>query len=176
MRQEYDAEITWAPFDLHPEYPPEGITLAELHSRYGLESGERDPLRDRFAAAGLVYDRPEIVPNTKLALRLTELARQRGLHGPFHDRLMDAYWSEATNIGEPDELRRLAAEVGLDADGVERVIADQSTYLDVVEGSTRQAFSIGITAVPAFLLDRRLIVLGAQPLEVFRSAFAQLAA
>ena len=89
---------------------------------------------------------------------------------------MDAYWSEATNIGEPDELRRLAAEVGLDPDGVERVIADQSKYLDVVEGSTRQAFSIGITAVPAFLLDRRLIVLGAQPLEVFRSAFAQLAA
>ena len=175
-RREFDAEVTWLPFDLHPEYPPEGIALAELHRRYGLESGEHDPLRDRFAAAGLAYDRPEIVPNTKLALRLTELARERGLHGPFHSRLMDAYWSEATNIGVPDELRRLAAEVGLDADGVERVIADQSTYLDVVEASTREAFSIGITAVPAFLLDRRLIVLGAQGLEVFRNAFAQLAA
>jgi len=32
---------------------------------------------------------------------------------------------------------------------------------------------IGIDAVPAFLLDRRLIVLGAQPFEVFRRAFAQ---
>ena len=42
--------------------------------------------------------------------------------------------------------------------------------------STRQAQSIGIHAIPAFLLDRRLIVLGAQPLEVFRRAFAQLAA
>jgi predicted DsbA family dithiol-disulfide isomerase len=29
--------------------------------------------------------------------------------------------------------------------------------------------------VPAFLLDRKLIVLGAQPLESFRQAFAQLA-
>ena len=89
---------------------------------------------------------------------------------------MDAYWSEATNIGDPDELRRLAAEVGLDTDDVERVIADPSAYLDLVEASTRQAFSIGINAVPAFLLDRRLIVLGAQPLDVFRRAFAQLAA
>ncbi len=175
-RREFGADVVWLPFDLHPEYPPEGIPLAELHRRYGLGVGEHDPLRDRFAAAGLEYNRPEIVPNTRLALRLTELARKRGLHEPFHDRLMDAYWSEATNVGDPDELRRLAAEVGLDAEDVERVIADPAAYLDVVESSTRQASSIGITGIPAFLLDRRLIVLGAQPLEVFRRAFAQLAA
>ena len=162
----------WLPFDLHPEYPPEGISLADLHRRYGF--GDQDPLRERFAAAGLEYNRPEIVPNTKLALRMTELARERGLHEPFHDRLMDAYWSEATNIGEPDELRRLAAAVGLDTDDVEQVIADPVTYLAAVEGSTRQAQSAGINAVPAFLLDRRLLALGAQPLEVFRGAFSKL--
>jgi predicted DsbA family dithiol-disulfide isomerase len=89
---------------------------------------------------------------------------------------MDAYWAEATNIGDPDELRRLAAEAGLEAEDVDRVIAEPTAYLDLVHGSTRQAQSIGINAIPAFLLDRRLIVLGAQPLEVFRDAFAELAA
>jgi predicted DsbA family dithiol-disulfide isomerase len=89
---------------------------------------------------------------------------------------MDAYWSEATNIGDPVELRRLAAAIGLDASEVEHVIDDPAVYLDVVESSTRQALSIGINAVPAFLLDRSLIVVGAQPLETFRHAFAQLAA
>jgi len=89
---------------------------------------------------------------------------------------MDAYWSEATNIGDPDVLRRVAAEVGLDAEDVERVIGDPSQYLDLVEASTHQAQSIGVNGIPAFLLDRRLLVLGAQPLEVFRSAFAQLSA
>ncbi len=137
--------------------------------------GEQDPLRDRFAAAGLDYNRSEIVPNTRLALRLTELARERGLHEPFHDRLMDAYWSEATNIGDPDQLRQLATDVGLDTNDVEQVIADSSAYLEIIEGSTSQAQSIGINAIPAFLLDRRLIVLGAQPLDAFRQAFAQLA-
>ena len=133
-------------------------------------------MRERFDSVGLTYNRPEIVPNTRLGLRLSELARDHGLHERFHDRLMDAYWSEATNLGDPDELRRLARNVGLDADDVERVIADPSAYLDVVEGSTAQAVSLGITGIPAFLLDRRLLLLGAQPLEVFRSAFAQLAA
>ena len=87
---------------------------------------------------------------------------------------MDAYWSEATDIGDADELRRLAAEVGLETDDVERVLADGSAYLDVVEASTQQAQSIGINAIPAFLLDRRLIVLGAQPFEVFEQAFVEL--
>jgi predicted DsbA family dithiol-disulfide isomerase len=175
VRREFDAEVTRLPFDLHPEYPPEGIPLARLHARYGIAVGEQDPLHDRFSAAELDYNRPEIVPNTRLALRVTELARERGLHEPFHDRLMDAYWSEATDIGDPDQLRQLASDVGLAADEVEQVIADPSAYLAVVEGSTAQAQSIGINAVPAFLLDRRLIVLGAQPLESFRQAFAQLA-
>ena len=89
---------------------------------------------------------------------------------------MSAYWSEATNIGAPDQLRQLAKAVGLETNDVEQVIADPSAYLEIVEGSTAQAQSIGINAIPAFLLDRRLIVLGAQPLEAFRRAFAQLAA
>ena len=174
-RREFDAEITWLPFDLHPEYPPEGIPLAELHRRYGYGVGQDDPLRARFHAAGLDYNRPEVVPNTRRALRLSELARERGLHGAFHDRLMDAYWAEATDIGDADELRRLADEVGLERVDVDRVLADPAAYLDVVEGSTAQAHEAGINGIPAFLLDRRLLVLGAHPLDVFRRAFEQLA-
>jgi len=89
---------------------------------------------------------------------------------------MDAYWSEASDIGQADELRRLAAEVGLHAEKVERVIEEPLSYLGKVDRSTHQAHSIGINAIPAFLLDRRLIVRGAQPLDVFRGAFAELAA
>jgi predicted DsbA family dithiol-disulfide isomerase len=126
-----------------------------------------------FEQSGLVYaPPPDVVPNSRLALRLTELARDRGLHEPVHDRLMDAYWAEGQNIGDPDVLRTLAAEAGLD--GVEDVIEDAEAYLPRVQASTEQAASIGVTGVPAFLLDGRLLVLGAQPPEVFEQAFAQL--
>jgi len=176
VRREFDADVDWLPFDLHPEYPPEGIPLATLHARYGIATGADDPLHERFAAAGLVYNRPDVVPNTRLALRMTELARDRGLHEPFHDRLMDAYWAEATDIGDPDQLRRLADEVGLSRADVDGVIGDGEAYLQRVEASTREAQSVGINAIPAFVLDQRLIVLGAHPIETFRSAFGQLAA
>jgi predicted DsbA family dithiol-disulfide isomerase len=63
--------------------------------------------------------------------------------------------------------------VGLDGDEVERVLASDE-YRDRVLASTAQAQRIGINGIPAFLLDERLLVLGAQPREVFERAFAQL--
>jgi predicted DsbA family dithiol-disulfide isomerase len=162
------------PFDLHPEYPPEGIARAQLHARYGDEFHER--LKQWFERDGLAYNPPpDVVPNTMGALRVTELARDRGLHESVHDRLMKAYWEEARNIGDPGELKALAAEGGLDAAEVDEVL-EGDAYRDRVLSSTAQAQSIGITGVPGFLLDRRLLVLGAQPRETFRRAFDQLRA
>ncbi len=130
-------------------------------------------MRSRFEDAGLVYNPPtDVVPNTRLAQQLTELARTRGLGEAMHGRLMDAYWAEATNIGDASELRRLAAEVGIDDPDA---AWDDPVHLERVLGSSEQAQSIGVSGVPGFLLDRRLLVLGAQPQEVFEQAFARLA-
>lgn len=107
------------------------------------------------------------------ALRLTELARDLGLHDAFHDRLMDAYWRDAVNLADLDELRRLAAD--LPAEEVERVLTTDA-YRDRVAASTAQAQSIGVTGVPGFLLDGKMLVLGAHPRESFEQAYAQLAA
>jgi predicted DsbA family dithiol-disulfide isomerase len=128
-----------------------------------------------FEASGLVYNpHPEVVPNTKHALRVTELARERGRHEEVHDRLMDAYWEEGRNIGDPEELRALAVEAGLDAAEVAEVLAGDE-YAHRVRASTTEAHSLGINGIPAFVLDGRLLVLGAQPREVFEQAYAQLA-
>jgi len=164
--------VTWLPFDLHPEYPVEGIPRAQLYARYGADHVER--LRDAFEALSLVYNPPpEVVPNTMQALRVTELARDRGLHEPLHDRLMQAYWEEARNIGDPQELGALALEAGLEQTEVDEVLAGDA-YRDRVLDSTAQAQSIGINGIPGWVIDGKLLVPGAQPEEVFRAAFAQL--
>lgn len=166
------ARVTWLPFDLHPEYPPEGLPREQLIAKYG--PGMTESVRSFFADRGLPYNpHPEVIPNSMHALQLTELARDLDRHEAVHDRLMDAYWSEAQNIGDPDVLRRLAAELELPADDVEGVLGGER-YRDRIEDSTRRANLSGANAVPAFVLDRRLLVLGAQPNEVFEQAFRQL--
>jgi predicted DsbA family dithiol-disulfide isomerase len=165
--------VSWLPFDLHPEYPAEGLPRERLLARYGEDGIARTTAM--FAARGLEYrPHPEVVPNTKAALRLGELAREHGLHDAFHDLVMDAYWAHSRNVGDADELRALAADAGLPAEEVEDVLTGDR-YLDVVEAFTARAVSVGVTGVPAFVLDRRLLVLGAQPEEVFEQAFARLA-
>jgi predicted DsbA family dithiol-disulfide isomerase len=166
--------VTWLPFYLHPEYPPEGIPRAQLVARYG--DRHHDHVRQMFGAAGLTYNPPpDAVPNTMNALRLTELARDRGLHRSVHDRLMQAYWEEAQDIGDAEGLRRLAAEAGLEEADVEEVLSGDG-YRDRVLASTAEAQSLGITGIPAFVLDDRFLVLGAQPREAFEQAFDRLSA
>jgi predicted DsbA family dithiol-disulfide isomerase len=164
--------VTWLPFELHPEYPPHGIPREQLHARYGDAFHER--LQGSFEASSLVYNPPpDVVPNTMRALAVTELARDRGLHRPMHDRLMQAYWEEARNIGDQEVLRELAVEVGLDEDEA-AAVTEEGGLADRVRAGTAQAQSFGVTGVPAFVLDKRLVVLGAQPREVFERALAQL--
>ena len=168
----FGAQITWLPFDLHPEYPPEGIERETLRRRYG--PGVDEALRQRMEAAELPFTLSEHIPNSRAALRLAELARDAGLHEPLHAALMDAYWARGEDLGDHDVLRRLAAAAGLETQEVDDVLASDR-YLERVLASTQEAASIGVNGVPAFLLDGRLLVLGAQPEAVFERAFAQLA-
>src|SRR3954467_6798395 len=86
LRRRFDAEVTWLPFDLHPEYPERGLPRGELLARHG---SFEERLRDRFAEEGLEYTpNPDVVPRSLTALRLTELARDLGRHDELHDRLM----------------------------------------------------------------------------------------
>jgi len=164
MKERFAATVEWLPFDLHPEYPPEGVP--------------RNPERaaraaQLFASHGLAYNPPPVSPRSLDAQRLAEHARSQGLYLPFFERTMDAYWAEAEDIGDHAVLRTLAAEVGVD--GADEILMSEA-YADAVRRSTAEAHAVGINGIPAFLLDRRLLVLGAHPRETFERAFEQLGA
>ena len=172
LRREAGARVEWLPFDLHPEYPPEGIPRAELARRYGEHFS--DAVRRMNEEAGLVYTpHPERVPNTRRALELAEWARARGSYDDLHERIMDAYWSEGRDITGWDVLAPIVAEAGLDADEA-RAEVDAGAFRAPVDASTRVAQEHGIAAVPAFVLDGRLLVSGAQPHDVLRAALAKV--
>jgi predicted DsbA family dithiol-disulfide isomerase len=147
------------------------MSRARLRERYGDEHDAR--LRAVFERHALAFNPPETMPNSRAALRLTELARDRGLHASVHDRFMDALWTEGRDLGAGGELRTLAVEAGLDAGEVDEVLAGDA-YEQRVLASTAEAQAAGINGIPAFVLGGRMLLLGAQPREVFEQAFAQL--
>jgi predicted DsbA family dithiol-disulfide isomerase len=172
MARRYGAQIEWLPFDLHPEYPPEGILRSELLRRYGTDFTER--LNQMFDEAGLPYQ-PALdkVPNPRRSLMLAELARDRGCHDALHARLFDAYWSRGLDIGDEDVLVAEGAAVGLDEAEMRAAMHDDA-YLDRIVQHTQAVTELGAGGVPAWVIDRRLLVPGAQPHDVFERVFERL--
>ncbi|MDP9019917.1 MAG: hypothetical protein M3N25_03790, partial [Actinomycetota bacterium] len=77
--------MIWLPFDLHPEYPPEGIPRARLEARYG--EGFSDHVARTIEAAGFDHRPPPRVPRSLRSLQLAELARDEGRHQAAHTPL-----------------------------------------------------------------------------------------
>lgn len=122
------------------------------------------------AELGLEMDYGKAVAAPTLdAHRLVQLAAADGLDFALMQRLHRAHFAEGENLAERGTLARLAVEVGLDPDEVARVLATDE-LADVVEADQRQAHALGVQGVPFFVLDRRLGVSGAQPVELFVQA------
>jgi predicted DsbA family dithiol-disulfide isomerase len=172
LERRYGAQIEWRPFDLHPEYPPEGIPRAVLLERYGSAFSER--LNAMFAAAGLRFaSQLDKVPNSRRALALAELARDRGVYIQLHRRLFEAYWARGRDLGDERVLLHEARAVGLEEDEVRAGLAD-GAYLERIAEQTAAALEFGAGGVPAWLVDDRLLVPGAQPHELFDQVLGRL--
>src|SRR3954447_19781039 len=130
MAERFGADIEWLPYDLHPEYPPEGVPRGETSPQ----------LAATFEANGLIANPPPVRPNSMKALRLAEHARSQDRFDEMNRRLMEAYWQEARDIGDDETLLELAAQAGVEADDV--LTTDR--YLDDVHRSTRAAQELGI--------------------------------
>ena len=127
-----------------------------------------------FAEDGLpVSEDLTKVPNSRKALRLGELARERGRHGDLHPRLFDAFWARGLDLGDDEVLVAEAEAAGLDGGEAREVLAGER-YADVVAGSTATALEAGAGGVPACVVDDRVLVPGAQPEDVFERVFAKL--
>ena len=114
--------------------------------------------------------------NTLLAHRLLWLAEQPdspGAQPVLKERLLQAYFHDGLDIGDPDVLAACAAEVGF---AREEVLAflDSDAGLPEVRADIEQAIDYGISGVPAFVIDGRWSIPGAQDTDTFVNVFRQL--
>jgi len=143
-----------------------------MNRRYGGSWAER--LATMFERESLPFDRDiQRVPRSFDALRVAELAREHGKHAALHGRLMDAFWAHGRNLGDHEVLVEECGAVGLPEDEVRDVLAGDR-YAELVTLSTQGALEAGASGVPAFAIDSRILIPGAQPEEVFEQVFERL--
>ncbi|WP_266368929.1 DsbA family oxidoreductase [Tellurirhabdus rosea] len=167
-------EIQWKSFELDPHARPEpGVSLTEtLAHKYGQSVEWAEQMQQRVAAtasaAGLNFRLDRAMPaNTFHAHRLIHFAEQRGKQAEAEERLFKAYFEEGAVVDNPETLIRLAAEIGLNADEVENLLASDE-FGPEVRYDEQEAQALGVRGVPFFVIDRKYAISGAQPVEVFQ--------
>ncbi len=170
-------DVTWYPWELNPEMPVEGQGFEEyLASRFGSAEAIQ-PVLEGLTAEGAKegidfrFDRIERVPNTLKAHRLLYLAETENRDtSALAEDLMSAFFTDGKDIGDADVLIDVAAHHGLTAAQVEGALNDDKAK-QVVLTREAQVRSSGISGVPGFLLNRRLLVVGAQDKDNIVNAF-----
>ncbi len=164
--------VTWRPFELHPEAPPEGIPIEAYFGRARSEQ-IRGHLDNIAAEVGLSMQQRDVIINSRRALGAAEFAREHGKFEEMHHALFKAHWGGTGRLEDPDDLVRIGEEVGLNAAELRKAI-DENRYAAVIDDNRHEAESVGINAIPAHIFGRRYLVLGAQPYEAFQQVIARL--
>ena len=175
LQQEFDIDVSWRPYELHPELPPEGRDRGERPPR---PDGQVNPIRQLAEEAGIPYEPGRHIPNSHRSLEAAEFAREQGVFDAYHRALFTAYFGEGRDIGDMSVLSDLGVAVGLDVEAVEEALAS-GRYTALVNESTEEARGSGITGTPTFIFEdgeRRLPIVGAQEYRVFQNVAQRMGA
>jgi predicted DsbA family dithiol-disulfide isomerase len=164
-----DVNVIWRSFELDPGAPHErtGDRAERLAQKYGMTVEQAREAEQRLTSAakdeGLAFRFDIARSGTSFdAHRLVHLAEAHRLQDAMKERLLQAYFTEGELMSDHDTLVRMALEVGLEEQEVRELLAGER-YADEVREDERTAGELGISAVPTFVVDRKLGASGAQP-------------
>ncbi len=179
---EVDLDIVYRPYQLDPTASPgTSQPVFEAYARKfgGPEQATAILARVTEAAAGdgieFRMDRA-LRANTLLAHRLLWLAELPGSpvdQQVLKERLLQAYFVDGLDIGDPEVLADCADEVGLPRQDAldflesDRGRAEVAAYLE-------QAADHGISAVPTFVINGQWAIPGAQDTDTFVNVLRRL--
>jgi predicted DsbA family dithiol-disulfide isomerase len=170
-------ELHFQPFELNPGMAPEGADAAQyLKAKYGMGdeqlAANRANIAARGAALGFSFGERAHVWNTFDAHRLLHWAGLQSAAAQLAMKraLLKAYHGEGRNPAAREVLLEAAAAAGLDAGEAAAVIDDSACFADEVREAESEWQQAGIRSVPSVVIDRRFLVAGGQPPEVFEDA------
>ncbi len=166
-RPDHGFEISWKPFQLNPNMPPEGMDRREyLERKFGGKEAAWQVYEDiRKAAKGdglkLRLDKITRTPNTVNAHRLIHWAGIEGVQNETVAALFIANFEEGKDISDPALLADIAESVGMEREVALRLLASDADRDETIAEDAK-AREMGVQGVPTFLIDGQYVVTGAR--------------
>jgi predicted DsbA family dithiol-disulfide isomerase len=163
LADRYDLAVALRAFPLWPQ----GMVhlSAAANERLRQQTQAADAYAIQAAQAWLGIEGMSLGPwgvNTVEAHIGAGFAAARGRLQAYQHALFAAQFHRNLRLDDRATLLALAVEAGLPADAFDAALADP-VYRERVRLDQEQAQRLGITGVPALILDRRYLLIGAQP-------------
>jgi predicted DsbA family dithiol-disulfide isomerase len=169
---EIDVDIIFRPYQLDPTASPgkAGPVIDAYARKFGGPERAReiiDHVTAIAAESGIQFRMDRALrANTLLAHRLLWFAQATGQQVAIKERLLQAYFTDGLDIGQPEVLATCANEIGLDHARVLAFLGSDDGLAEVRD-DLHTASEMGITAVPTFVFDGMWMVPGAQDPDTF---------
>merc|ERR1711959_699395 len=128
-----------------------------------------EQMQSSAQADGLPFVLGQKAGNSLDAHRLLAWARSQGKEDSLLEEIYRMYHCEAKWVGDRDVLIEAAGCAGLDVNEANEFLADESAGMDEVRAGLERSRHLGVQGVPAFVVNGKRMVSGAQPSEVFVS-------
>jgi predicted DsbA family dithiol-disulfide isomerase len=165
---EFELDLDWCGFELHPGTPPGGRPLSELFPGVDLEALHART-KDFAAGFGVTgFDPPKRLQNSRRALALAEVARAEGRLEALRHAAFEAHWRRGADLEATADLERIAADAGLDA---ARSLAEAETpqFRELSAERQTMARQNGVSGIPTFVMNGIRLV-GCQPYAALAAA------
>jgi predicted DsbA family dithiol-disulfide isomerase len=168
--------ISWRPFLLNPDMPVEGVDKdTYFRAKFGGRARSQRVSRAIAEAGKSVgvefdFDLMRRIPNSVSSHRLVKYAEREGRAGDAVEALYRAYFLEGRDIGNISTLLRVGEEIGFKATALRNYLHGPENAESIRDDNAR-AHRMGVTGVPAYIIDGRFAVSGAQEPEVFLRLF-----
>lgn len=175
-RPEHPFAVTWHPFRLDPQMPPQGMDRSEyLHAKLGDRMPQAEAaVAERAAQLGLTLNPAPRQPSTTDAHRLLYWAGMEGAQTRVMSGLLRAHWLQARDIGDADVLADIGAAAGMDRALIAQLLKGDADK-DEIARREIHARERGITSVPTFIIADRHVISGAQPAALWQQVIDEIA-
>ncbi len=173
-----EMSVFWHPFQLNPAMPATGMDRKEYCIRKFGSWARCEQMFAQLAEVGKTvgiefrFDKQPIIPNTFDAHRVIWFAGREGVQDTVVEALFRAYFCEGVNLSRRPELVQVCEDAGLDRQRVARLLHSNEGFAEVL-AEEREFKSLGISAVPLFIIQDRVALSGAQTPETILEAFEQ---
>ncbi|GLR63815.1 DsbA family oxidoreductase [Marinospirillum insulare] len=180
LASEFEFTVEWRAFELNPDHSGEGEPiLPALAKKYGRSEEELHATQAQMMAIAktlglnFVKIQQRLTCNTFDAHRLVKWAREEGKQTEMKQALFEVYFGEAKVVSDQEVLLSCVEAIGLDAVKAKQLLeSDQYAAKVREEEATYQ--QAGVTSVPAFIINNKHLISGAQETATFVQALREL--